>query len=134
MSELKKKLLQQIHTIHPKNYAKTRNFLDGEITKLSPYITHGFIKTTQIRDIVLQKNNWKESEKLISELAWREFFHRVWEDKQEQIFDDLRFDQTKVSHYQLPTNVIKASTKINAIDSAINNLYENGYLHNHERM
>lgn len=134
MSQIQKKLLQKIHNINPKTYAKTRNFLDGDITKLSPYITHGFIKTTTIRDIILQQYTWQDSEKLISELAWREFFHRVWEDKQDQIFDDLRFDQTKVNHYQLPTNIVEATTKINAIDSAIKNLYQTGYLHNHERM
>jgi deoxyribodipyrimidine photo-lyase len=134
MSQLKKNLLQQINRINPKTYAKTRNFLDGDITKLSPYITHGFIKTTTIRDIVLQQYSWTDAEKLISELAWREFFHRVWADKQDEIFDDLRFDQTKVAHYQLPTNIVKATTKINAIDNAINKLYNTGYLHNHERM
>jgi deoxyribodipyrimidine photo-lyase len=29
--------------VHPDTYAQTRNFLNGAVTGLSPYITHGII-------------------------------------------------------------------------------------------
>jgi deoxyribodipyrimidine photo-lyase len=36
-------ILQRIDAIQPVQYAKTRNYLDGAITYLSPYISRGVI-------------------------------------------------------------------------------------------
>jgi len=47
-------ILSKITTIHPEKYAKTRNFLNGDITYLSPYISRGVISTKQVMDIVLK--------------------------------------------------------------------------------
>ena len=33
----------RIAAVRPDAYARTRNFIDGAVTGLSPYITHGFV-------------------------------------------------------------------------------------------
>jgi deoxyribodipyrimidine photo-lyase len=41
-------ILQRIMEIDPVKYAKTRNFLTGAVTYLSPYISRGVISTRQV--------------------------------------------------------------------------------------
>ena len=36
-------ILQRVWKIDPINYGKTRNFIDGAVTYLSPYISRGVI-------------------------------------------------------------------------------------------
>jgi deoxyribodipyrimidine photo-lyase len=128
-------ILSKINTIHPEKYAKTRNFLNGHITYLSPYISRGVISTKQVMDIVL-KNGFSlfQSEKLIQELAWREYYQRVWQVKKEQIWDDLKQAQPDVSHHEILASLLNSSTGIQVIDEQISQLYAKGYIHNHIRM
>ena len=84
-------ILSKINAIQPEKYSKTRNFLNGDITYLSPYISRGVISTKQLMDAVLKNGfTFLQSEKLIQELAWREYYQRVWQVKKEQIWDDLK--------------------------------------------
>ena len=39
------KIIERVNAIDPIKYAKTRNFINGQITYLSPYITRGVIST-----------------------------------------------------------------------------------------
>jgi deoxyribodipyrimidine photo-lyase len=128
-------IIEKINEINPEKYAKTRNFLNGDITYLSPYISRGVISTKQVMDIVL-KNGFSllQSEKLIQELAWREYFQRVWQVKKEQIWDDLKQAQPDVSHHEILAALLNSNTGIQVIDEQINQLYEFGYIHNHIRM
>ena len=129
------KIIERVNAIDPIKYAKTRNFINGQITYLSPYITRGVISTKQVIDKILEKQYpYPAIEKIIQELAWREYFQRVWQTKGEQIWKDLKQDQQEVVHHQMITSIQKAKTGIESIDFAINGLYENGYLHNHSRM
>ena len=129
------KALERVNAIDPIKYAKTRNFINGQITYLSPYITRGVISTKQVMDKILEKQYpYPAIEKIIQELAWREFFQRVWQSKGLQIWDDLKQDQQEVVHHQMITSIQKANTGIESIDFAINGLYEKGYMHNHSRM
>jgi deoxyribodipyrimidine photo-lyase len=128
-------ILAQVERIEPKKYGKTRNFIDGAVTRLSPYISRGVISTDQVLKSVLDRG-FKHSEikKFIQELAWRDYWQQVWIAKGDEINQDLRFRQPQVENYQMPAAVINADTRINAIDDAIHEFYESGYLHNHVRM
>jgi deoxyribodipyrimidine photo-lyase len=129
------KVLERVNAIDPIKYAKTRNFINGQITYLSPYITRGVISTKQVMDKILEKQYpYPAIEKIIQELAWREYFQRVWQTKGAQIWENLKQDQQEVVHHQMISSIQKANTGIESIDFAINGLYENGYLHNHSRM
>ena len=54
--------------------------------------------------------------------------------KKEGIKQDLKNEQSPISNYQIPKAVVHASTGIEAVDHAIKELYETGYMHNHMRM
>ena len=128
-------ILSKINAIHPEKYSKTRNFLNGDITYLSPYISRGVISTKQVMDAVLKNGfTFLQSEKLIQELAWREYYQRIWQVKKEQIWDDLKQAQPGVSHHEMLNSLLNCDTGIQVIDEQINHLYEAGYLHNHIRM
>ena len=128
-------IVERINAISPIRYAKTRNFINGDVTYLSPYISRGVISVQQIKEAVLQKGYKPyEIEKFLQELAWREYYQRVWQVKKELIFADLKQPQSDFLHHQIPTAVVHASTGIQVIDDQINAFYSTGYLHNHIRM
>jgi len=128
-------IVYRIDKIDPIQYSKTRNYIDGNITYLSPYISRGVISVKQVMEAVLAKG-YKPYEitKFIQELAWREYFQRVWQHLEDDMFDDIRITRTGIRHRQIPQAVITAKTGIESIDTAINDLYQTGYMHNHIRM
>ena len=48
-------LLEKVDQIDPMAYGQTRNFIDGAVTCLSPYISRGVIRTQQVLQQVLAK-------------------------------------------------------------------------------
>jgi deoxyribodipyrimidine photo-lyase len=129
------KILERIHHINPTQYGKTRNFINGAVTYLSPYISRGVISVKQVMESVLQKGYKPyQVSKFLQELAWREYYQRVWQQVGDDIWKDIKQPQPDVLHHQMITAVDKAATGIEAIDNAINNLYSSGYMHNHLRM
>jgi deoxyribodipyrimidine photo-lyase len=129
------KIKERVQQIDPVAYGRTRNFIDGAVTRLSPYISRGVISTKQVLETTLERGyDPRNIEKFIQELAWRDYWQQVWIALGETINQDVKQEQQKVSNHQMPTAVIDANTGIEAIDSAIHEFYETGYLHNHVRM
>ena len=126
----------RIQAIDPIKYASTRNFENGALTLLGPYISRGVISTKRIMNHVFSLElGWNATEKLIQELAWRDYWQQVWIAKKNQIESDINFDQKPVLHNDaVPSAVINGSTGIELVDNAIHLFYESGYLHNHMRM
>lgn len=113
-------------------YGKTRNHLKGKVTRLSPYITHGFVS---IPELFGQLPDLRLTDKLAFEFGWREFFHHVWSREGERILSDLRPGLPGVRYAdELPDDIREGRTGIAAIDRAVHQLYATGYLHNHARM
>jgi deoxyribodipyrimidine photo-lyase len=128
-------ILERIQAIDPIKYAQTRNYLNGRITYLAPYISRGVISLPQVLNAILEKGYpIKAAEKLVQELAWREYFQRVWQEKQSSIWEDLKNPQQDVMHSSMISSVQNATTGISVIDKEIINFFETGYLHNHIRM
>ena len=48
-------ILQKIDLIKPVQYSKNRNFIDGDVSKLSPYISRGVISTLQVFKHIITK-------------------------------------------------------------------------------
>ncbi|MGS0527816.1 hypothetical protein ACU8V7_24160 [Zobellia nedashkovskayae] len=48
-------ILQRIRNIDPVKYGKTRNFVNGSVTYLSPYISRGIISTKFILSEILKR-------------------------------------------------------------------------------
>jgi deoxyribodipyrimidine photo-lyase len=130
-----KQIEKRIQGIDPEKYAATRNYTDGAVTYLSPYISRGVISTRKVFEHIMNLNlEWFKAEKLIQELAWRDYWQHIWIAKGDQINTDLKHKQSPVSNHGIPENVINANTGIEAVDNAIKGLYESGYMHNHMRM
>ena len=126
-------ILEQIEALDPIQYAKTRNYTDGKVSYLSPYISRGVISTKQVLQSLLKRGyEAKNIEALVKELAWRDYFQRVWQEK--NIDTEIKKQQEKVQNYEIPLAVWQAKTGIEGIDVAIQNLYQTGYMHNHCRM
>ena len=69
-----------LQRLQPERYAKGRNFLDGPVTRLSPYIRHGALTLAEVRDAVFARTRSRQgSEKLINELGWRDYWQRLWQ-------------------------------------------------------
>ena len=126
---------ERVEDIAPAQYSKTRNALGGAVTYLSPYITHGLLPMPEVVGGVLQKFKLNFDDKLIFEFAWREFFHHVWRNLGDDIFDDVN-PAPWAGHYAqaMPSDIVMATTGVPAIDQAVTQLYATGYLHNHARM
>ncbi len=128
-------ILEKLQHINPVKYAKTRNYINGAVTYLSPYISRGVISVKQLQQAVLNKGYKPyEIEKFLQELAWREYYQRVWQAKSDLIWQDLKQPQPDTLHHQMITAMQNAATGINAIDDQIQDLYAKGYMHNHARM
>jgi deoxyribodipyrimidine photo-lyase len=129
---------QRIQTVSPSPYARSRNALDGAVTGLSPYLTHGIVSLPQVAQLIAQNHKLSYDDKLIFEFGWREFFHHVWSrtPSPEDILRDMRPANLWRGKYanELPADIREGRTGVPVIDSAVRQLYATGYLHNHARM
>lgn len=126
-----------LHKIQPLRYKKSRNFLNGAVTRLSPYIRHGVLSLAEVRDYALEKaNRPEEADKLINELGWRDYFQRVYEAIGGGIWQDREPYKTGVRRYEdeLPVDIREGQTGLACMDAFRDELHHTGYLHNHARM
>ena len=125
----------RITKIDPVGYGITRNYLDGKVTYLSPYISRGVLSTREITEHVMQLDYQPHQVlRLIQELAWRDYFQRVWQQLGDDIFEDIRMNRTATRSQKIPKALLNASTGIHAVDEGIQTLLRTGYMHNHLRM
>jgi deoxyribodipyrimidine photo-lyase len=129
------KIREQVSNVDPVAYGKSRNYLDGAVTRLSPYISRGVISTRQIAKSVIARGfKFYQIESFLKELAWRDYFQQVWISKGDELDTDLKRKQEWVSHFSISKNIVLAQTEIEAVDNGIRELYSSGYMHNHMRM
>ena len=128
-----KTILVKPDLIDPIKYAISRNYIDGAVTYLSPYISRGVISTKQVLEIVLTKGyKISQIESFVKELCWRDYFQRVAQVKNLDVA--IKQEQTPIFNYEISAQVLKAETGIEGVDNAIKQLYQSGYMHNHCRM
>jgi len=82
--------LARVSDLRPSDCARSRNALEGAVTGLSPYITHGLISLPEVLDGVTAKHPLDMQHKFVFELGWREYFRHVWAFRGEEIFESLR--------------------------------------------
>ncbi len=127
-------IISTLENYNPKHYAESRNYIDGTVSHLSPYISRGVISTRTVYEKLIANNYpWNHIEKFIQELAWREYWQNCWLHNV-NIDDDIKHDQTDVDNFKIPYSIRFAQTGIRAIDNAIHSLKKEGYMHNHVRM
>lgn len=128
-------ILSKIEQLDPVGYGITRNYLDGQVTGLSPYISRGVLSVRQVLDNVLARGyDPAEISTFIKELAWREYFQRTWQVLEDDLFEDIRISRNRFTRKQISAAVVNGKTGIEAVDKGIHDLKMTGYMHNHLRM
>ena len=123
-------ILKKIEEIDPVEYCKSRNYIDGAVTYLSPYISRGVISTKQVLQSVINRGyQFEQIEHFIKELCWRDYFQRVQQNV--DITTEIKNQQHPIRNFKIPEAIVKAQTGVEGIDSSINELYNSGYMRNH---
>ncbi len=130
---------QRLQAIDPLRYAATRNFGDGKVSRLSPYLRHGVLSLNTLRNAALAHGESPARViKFIQELAWRDFWQRIYATHPEWIWEDIEAYKTGfvADDYAdtLPHDIAEGRTGVACIDAFIAGFIETGYLHNHARM
>ena len=124
----------RLKDIEPTRYARTRNFLDGAVTRLSPYVRHGILSLDEIRNCALTKTEDPHQAEKFIQLAWRDYWQRVYHHYPER-GPDVESYKTgfTVEDYavNLPDDIANGETGVGCIDQFIAELVTTGYLHNH---
>ncbi|WP_338415552.1 FAD-binding domain-containing protein [uncultured Sphaerotilus sp.] len=121
-------------------YAHTRNHLDGAVTGLSPWITHGVLSLPQVLAGIAAgqppDRPIDAQHKLVFELGWRAYFQHVWAHRGDAILTSLHEGPLPDAAYArgVPSDVREARTGVPVIDQAVRTLYATGSLHNHARL
>jgi deoxyribodipyrimidine photo-lyase len=124
--------------VRPSEYSRTRNFYDGAVTRLSPYIRHGLTKKPAIANLALRDYAKSTCEKFLQELAWGEFWKVAADQLPFDLWTDIEPYKTgfEPDDYadELPTDIANARTPNACINHFIKDLTDTGYVHNHARM
>jgi deoxyribodipyrimidine photo-lyase len=128
--------IERVARVRPAAYERTRNHIDGSVTGLSPYLTHGLLTLPEVLRELLKREPLAVGHKLVFELGWREFFRHVWSHTGDGILHSLHPGPLPDQDYAtvLPTDICQARTGVPVIDEAVRTLYATGTLHNHARM
>ena len=126
----------RIAAVRPAAYARTRNALDGAVSGLSPYITHGFVTLADVLAGVAARHALDVRHKFVFELGWRAYFRHVWQHRGEGILHSLHEGPLPDDAYArvLPADIREGCTGVPVVDQAVRALYATGMLHNHARM
>ena len=127
-------ILEEVKAYQPGKYHATKNYTNGAVTNWSPYISRGLLSPVIVMEQLKMQYNQQEWIGLMQQMAWREYFQRVWQEKGNLILQDLKLAQSKVILASLPNPINAGKTGIQALDKAIHHLYAHGMMHNHVRM
>lgn len=126
--------LERVAAIDARAYARTRNALDGRVTGLGPYLTHGLVSVPDVL-AALDARRVSRQEKIVFELAWREYWHHVWRHAGDGIFKAMHSGPAGTPGLDtMPADILEARTGVPVIDASVRALYDTGYVHNHARM
>jgi deoxyribodipyrimidine photo-lyase len=118
-------------------YARTRNLV-GEVSGVSllgPYIRHGLITLTECRTSAMRKSRGNPPVKFLQELAWREYYQRVYAQLGDAIMHtNLESPKVELGNRPLTDDIRFGTTGLACMDENINELRETGYMYNHARM
>jgi len=125
--------LNKLNSIDAAAYAKNRNFLNGAVTHLSPYLRYGCLTLNETVAAVKEKFG-QSSENLLMQLAWRDYWRRVWFAQGNAIYSEMELPKVALSYAPLPDSVAEGKTGLPCMDGFIGELHATGYVHNHARM
>ncbi len=129
--------LRRLNSYDPVAYGRTRNYLEADVSRLSPYLRHGMITLPEVRDHLRSKfpNDPARLEEFLRQLAWRDFFEKVLTWYGRRLNKDLEEPKHRIARsVRIPPDVLRGDTGLPCIDGILGELFEHGYLHNHARL
>ncbi len=125
--------LRRLTQMQPVAYGKNRNFLDGQVTRLSPYLRHGCLNLGEAIQAT-KKLASSGADKLLFEFAWRDYWRKVWYANGHAIDSDMEPEKVRLRRLAVSDDVQAAATGLPCMDHFVETLNQSGYLHNHARM
>lgn len=125
--------LRRLHLADGQAYERSRNFLDGSVTHLSPYLRHGCLTLREAFDHVHQASGGR-AQKLLFEFAWRDYWRQVWYRHGDAVLSDMEVAKVARGAQPIPKDVLAVDTGLPCMDGFIRDLQVDGYVHNHARM
>jgi deoxyribodipyrimidine photo-lyase len=125
--------LQRLSAIDAVAYGRSRNHLDGSVTRLSPYLRHGCLSLQETIH-TLQQHFGTQAIKLIAELSYRDYFRQVWYRFGDAIQQPLEPPKVVPGENSLPGFIGQGFTGLVCMDEIVRSLQQEGYVHNHARM
>ena len=125
--------------IRPDRYGFNRNYVDGDVSRLSPYIRHGILTLREATEAAFAKvKDPLHAAKFVTELAWRDYWQRLYAEIGDGVWDDREEPKTGLPPQayagELPDDIETGETGLACIDAFVEELRTTGYLHNHARM
>jgi deoxyribodipyrimidine photo-lyase len=124
--------LKRLNTLDIEAYNRNHNFLNGAVSKLSPYFRHGCLTLKEASDS-LRYRFGVDSEKFVEELARRDYFRQVWYEFGNGIFSDIEDPKVALGDKLMPDFIRQGITGLPCMDGFIRDLTHEGYVHNHAR-
>lgn len=125
--------LLRVNAIDAMAYGRNRNFINGSVSKLSPYIRHGCVTISEVAEQVLKRFG-QQAEKFVSELAYKDYFRQNWYRHGNAIFSEMEPPKVELGYKDVPPFVQQGLTGLACMDEVVRDLMNTGYVHNHARM
>ena len=125
--------LKKLNSIDAVAYNRNRNFLNGAVTHLSPYLRHGCLTLNESFNSVKTRFG-VDAEKLLFEFAWRDYWRQVWFAEGNKIYSEMEPPKVAIGHAPLSDYITQGKTGLPCMDDFVKDLHSTGYMHNHARM
>ena len=125
--------IKRLNSIDIDQYNRNRHFINGAVSKLSPYFRYGCITLKEASDSVRYRFGMK-AERFVYQLAWRDYWRRVWYDLGDGIFSDIEEAKVPLGDKLMPDFIRQGITGLPCMDGLIRDLMQEGYVHNHGRL
>jgi len=126
--------LRRLNSIDAVAYDRNRNFLNGTVTHLSPYLRHGCVTLNEAYEFVKRRFG-ASADRLVYGLAWRDYWRQVWFSEGNAIYSDMEPAKVAIGRTPLSDDIRQGKTGLPCMDGFINeDLLATGYVHNHPRM
>jgi len=125
--------LAKLNNVDALAYGRNRNFLNGSVTHLSPYLRYGCLTLNETFTAIKGKFGLT-AENLLMQLAWRDYWRQVWFTRGNAIYSEMEPPKVALGYAGLSDAVRQGETGLPCMDAFIGDLLGTGYVHNHARM
>ncbi len=129
--------LERLKNYDLADYGSRRNHLGAPVSHFAADLRHGFLNSVEVRDHLRTRYSSEPArlEEFLRQLAWRDFFEKCLAWFGDALQGDLEEPKHGVQRSNaLPPDVAEGGTGLPCIDGMLAELFDDGYLHNHERL